>query len=623
MTERTRSPLAVAVLLGVMVVALFYNTLDNKATNWDDPALFSRRAYTAFTLDNVRELLVIHSTATYQPLRDLSYLLDFTLWKDRVVFGMHIQNMALYLIMVLLCYAFLRQLLGAFHDSEDECYIWAATASVLFAVHPVHVESVAWLYARKEPLLGIFTFLSLWAFLKARLVSWKYYVLSALGLIGAIFSKPTALVLPAVMFVLDIALHARLQEPGFWKRRLLLYAPMLAIVIPMMARLVGMMTEVGGVKPYHGGSFWTNLLAVSQILVSYVKLIGFTVNYAADYSLELYTDPRMWQPWLFVALNLGLVAGALWAFVKRHYVFAFFVCWYYVFLLPVSHIFPISQVMADRYALLPSLSWCVLLGYLLARLWHVRIRAGVLTPFFFTALAVGLFCFITLFYAYMTFRQNDVWQDSLRLWTHTVAITPHSSPGNVNLASIYIKQGRFEEAQEHSIIAIKALPYDYLAISNLALSQVMMGQYDNAITNYKTALRIKPDLHQARMGLAYAYWEKGDFRHTYEVYEQLLSKGITGSESHRDMMYYRLGVSAWKTGRPEQARMFLLKAEPGMYKDRFRLSELAGFYTTMRDYRKAYELYSDLAGMLEEGDAREKLDLLLGALRKKLERDAR
>lgn len=621
MTERIRSPLIITVLLAVMVAALYSNTLDNSATNWDDPVLFTKKMYYGFTWDHVKEALTFWRGSTYQPLRDLSYMTDFGLWGDRAVLGMHIQNMILYILMIFACYAFLRQLLRVFHENEDECYIWAALASVLYAVHPVHVESVAWLFARKEPLLGIFTFLSLWAFLKGRLVSWKYYLLSVLALVLAVLSKPTALVVPGIMFVLDIALQARLKEPSFWKKRLILYVPLLIMVVPMMVRLVATLHITGGVKPYHGGSFWTNLLAVSQILISYIRLIGFNINYSADYPIPLFTDPRTWQPWLFVGLNVLLVGSAAAAFVKRHYVYSFFVVWYYVFLIPVSHIFPISQVMTDRYALLSSLSWCVLIGYLLSRLWHAKIRFGVLSPSFFTALAVGLFCFITLFYAYMTFRQNDVWQNSQTLWEDTLAKYPTSSPANVNLSALYIKQGRYADAQRLAIEAIKALPYDYLAISNLALTQIMMKQYDNAINNYQQALKLKPDLPEARMGLAYAYWEKGDYVRAYEHYRALHRDRITGSPSHRDTMYYRLGYCAWKLGRKEEARMFLAMAEPGMRRDRIKLSELAGVYTSMRDMGKALELYSDLYDRLEDGDAKDKLARLLGALRKRVEKD--
>lgn len=618
MTRRIRSPYIVAALLAAMAAALYFNTLDNSPTNWDDPVLFTNKVYQGFTWEHVKKVLTIHEGSTFQPLRDLSYMVDFGLWGDRAVLGMHVHSIVLYIFMIIACYAFLRRLLMVFHDDEDECYLWAVMASVLYAVHPVHTESVAWLFARKEPLLGLFTFTALWAFLEARLSSPIYYIVSLVSLVLAVLAKPTALVVPAVMFVLDIVLQARLKDPSFWRKRIYVYLPMLAFVIPMAMRLVGMMQEVGGVKPYHGGGFLNNLLAVSQIFISYIQLVGFTVNYSADYPIDLYTDPSTWRPWLYVALNILLVGSAVWAFMKRRLVYAFFVAWHYIFILPVSHILPIAQIMADRYALLPSLSWCVFLGYVLTKIWTARITFSVLTPSFFTALAVGLFCFITLFYSYMTFRQNDVWQDSQRLWEDTLAKYPKSTPANVNLCAIYIKQGRLKEAEKLAVEAIKALPYDYLAISNLALTQTMMGEYDNAINNYLIALRMKPSLVEARLGLANALWEKGDWLNAYKMYLELYRQGIMGTPSHAATMFYRLGYGSWKFGDPRDARAFLAMAEPGLQRDPFKVSELAGVYTSMKDYKRAYRLYSGLYDRIEDPAAKERLGRLLDALRKRI-----
>ena len=624
MTERIRSPLIISILLGVMIFAVYFNIFGNSPTNWDDPAIFKNTYFHSLTWDNLKVILTYRTAATYQPMRDLSYMIDFSIWGDKdenmVVFGIHLQSIILYILMVIACYAFLRELLKVFHDDPDECYIWAALTSVLFAMHPVHVESVAWLYARKEPLLGLFTFISLWAFIKARLDSWKYYLLSAAALLLAIMSKPTALIIPGVMFVLDIALQARLKEPSFWKRRLTLYIPILIVVVPMIVRLVTMMQDTGGIKPYHGGSFATNLLAVSQILISYIKLIGFTVNYSADYPIHLYSNPHTWQPWMFLGLNVLFIISAVVAFMKKWYLYSFFVAWHYIFLLPVSHIYPISQFMTDRYALLPSLSWCMLLGYLLTKLWQLKLEHSMLSSSFPMALAIGLFCFVTLFYAYMTFRQGSIWRNSQTLWEDTLAKYPNSSPANVNLAAIYIHQGRFPEVQELCLRAIKALPYDYLAISNLALAQMMMKQYDNAINNYKQALKLKPDLPESRMGLAYAYFGNRDYKDTYEMYTRLFHDNITGSPHYMMNAYYQLGFSAWKIGRKDEAYHYLALAEPEMRQDKFLLSDLAGTYTSMQDMNKAYELYSALYPMLNEGDAKNKLSMLLKALEDRLKR---
>lgn len=611
--------LELALLMVVLVLGLHLNVLDNEATNWDDPAIFSRTALHQITAENVGKILSVSKLSTYQPVRDLSYMVDFALWgpsQEDVVFGMHLTSIVLYALMVLACWLFLLELFRIFTDDEKLVFTWASLSSMLFAVHPVHVESVAWLFARKEPLMGIFTFLCLWAFIRGRTGRWRYYGASVVFMVLAIFSKPIALMIPAVVVALDIVIHLRRPCPSFWKTRAFVYLPMLLIAVGMGVRLLLMMYAAGGVKPYHGGSFFTNLLAVSQIFASYLSLIALTVNYAADYAIKLYADPGAWQAWAYVGVNLLLILSAVFALVRRQYLYAFFVAWFYVFLLPVAHIFPISQIMADRYALLPSLSWSVLLGYGLSRLWHLRLDSGRFSPEFPLLISVALLGMVVLSYSFMTYRQNDIWQNSQTLWEDTLAKYPNSSPANVNLAAIYLVQQRFPEVQELCITAIKAKPYDYLAISNLALAQMMMGQYDHAINNYRQALKLKPDLPKAKKGLAHSYWYAGDYENAYQTFAELFGQGNIGGRDAKAQYSHRIGFTAWKVGRQEEALRYLASSEKHAGANAYLLKEIAATYTSMGELRRARAVFERLYPLVEDEEQRHQLDRILNALGK-------
>jgi protein O-mannosyl-transferase len=617
--------LEVVLFIVVLVLGLYTNILDNEATNWDDPALFGNPSLQHITVDNLKSVLAIESLSTYQPVRDLTYMADFSIWGPKqgdVIFGMHLQSMVLYLLMILSCWLFLLELFKTFMDDEPQAFLWAVLSCTLFAVHPVHVESVAWLYARKEPLLGIFTFLSMWTFIRGRLCSWWYYIASFVFLLLAILSQPTALMIPGAMLALDLAIQARRPDASYWKKRLFIFLPMLIVVIPMGLRLITMMDSVGGIKPFHGGSFGNNLLAVSQILISYLSLIGFTINYAADYPIPLYANPHAWQAWIYVALNGALVVSAFFAFVKGGYLFAFFIAWYYVFLLPVSHIFPIAQIMADRYALLSSLAWCVLLGYGFTRLWVWRPAHSRFSPEFPTLISIALFAVVTFSYAYMTFHQNDIWKNSQTLWEDTLAKYPESSPGNVNLAAIYLSQGRFREVQKLCITAIKQKPYDYLAISNLALAQMMMGEYDNAIHNYKQALVLKPNLIRSKLGIAYAYWLSGDYARSYEVYTEVFQKGLVGDMSQYPKYLYRTGYAAWKIGKKEEAEKYLAKAVSLSSIDPYLLDDLGVAYTSMGDFPRARQAFAQYYPLVTSEKTKKDLKHLLDVLDKRISRQA-
>jgi len=608
--------IAVLTLLGVLVFGVFYNTLGNPPTNWDDPALFANQRLHSLNVENLVDVLTFKDGATFQPIRDISYMIDFTFWKTNPVLGIHLHNILLFYFMTIALWLFLLELFKAFDVAENRAFLWGTIACVIYAVHPIHVESVAWLYARKEPLLGIFTFLSFWSFLKGRSGQTGYYLASIALLALAILSKPTALVIPAAMLVIDFALQSHRPASDFWKKRAVVFIPMLILVIPLIARLISMMSSVGGIKPYHGGSFWNNLLAVSQICISYLRLIGFTLIYTADYPITLYTEFHQWQAWLFVALNLSLILSALAAYARGRYIYAVFVAWFYIFILPVAHIFPIAQTMADRYALIPSVSWCVLLGFLISALWDKRLTLQFVSPDLPRLLAVVVFSVIVLSYAAMTIRQNTIWMSSERLWENTVSRYPNSSPGNVNLAVIYIGQGRYEAAQELCLNAIMALPYDYLAISNLALAQMMMGQYDNAVHNYQTALKLKPDLVKTKLGLANAYWAKHDTAKAYSIYTSLLQ---TNPElvktSYGGLVLARLGYAAWRLGKGSDSAAYLAKADKLAGKYPAVLNDLAEVYTSMGNIDMALKAYQDLLNITKDMKLKSILRNRIAALR--------
>ena len=608
--------MAVLLLLGVLVFAVFYNTLGNPPTNWDDPALFNNQGLHSLNRENLVQVLTFRDGSTFQPIRDISYMIDFTFWKTEPVLGIHLHSILLFYLMTIALWLFLTELFKAFDVAEDQAFLWSTIATVIFAVHPVHVESVAWLYARKEPLLGIFAFVSIWAFLKGRSGQTVYYLASIVSLALAILSKPTALVTPAAMLVIDFALQAHKPDKTFWKKRALIFIPMLILVIPLMTRLILMMSSAGGIKPYHGGSFWTNLLAVSQICISYLGLIGFTLNYTADYPITLYTAFHQWQAWVFVALNLALIASALAAYMRGRYLYAVFIAWFYIFILPVAHIFPIAQTMADRYALISSVSWCVLLGFLISTLWDKRLNLKFVSPDLPRLLAIAALGVIVLSYAAMTVRQNTIWRSSESLWENTVARYPNSSPGNVNLAVIYINQGRYQEAQDLCLNAIMALPYDYLAISNLALAQTLMGQYDNAIKNYQTALQLKPDLFKARLGLANAYWSNRDLAAAYSVYNSTLKANPhIEDSSFGGSITARLGYASWKLGKGPESAAYLTKAAMLAKRHPAILIDLAEIYTSMGKVDMALRSYQDLLNVTQDSQKKNVLRARIAALR--------
>ncbi|MRR14600.1 tetratricopeptide repeat protein, partial [archaeon] len=343
-----------------------------------------------------------------------------------------------------------------------------------------------------------------------------------------------------------------------------------------------------------------------------------TINYAADYPIRLFTDPLTWQPWIFVGLNMFMVLSAVVAWVLRRHLYAFFVFWFYVFLLPVAHFFPIAQIMADRYALLSSLTWCVLLGFLLMKLWTWRLQSGRFSPEFPQAIAIALVSIVICFYGYMTWYQNNIWQNSQTLWEDTLAKYPKSSPANVNLAAVYLVQMRFTDVQELCLTAIRAKPYDYLAISNLALAQLMMGQYDNAVNNFLQALKLKPELEKARLGLAQAYWFGGQYEKAYALSMDLLNRGVIQDRENFVTYLYHAGFAAWKIGKTQEAKALLDSALKHADKNPLILDQIALAYNSMGDIPMAVSVFRRYYPYIRNPEERRKVDEIMRILGMKM-----
>jgi len=592
----------IALLFGLvfLTAAVFFSSLDNQPTNWDDPAIFANPRYHGLTIAHVQDALEYHNAATFQPLRDISYMVDFSLWKSHLLLGLHLHNIILYLLAMMAGFFFLRELCKAFELDEYMSSFLCAAAMLIYAAHPVHVESVAWLYARKEPLFALFTFLSLWAFIKARLErTCALFAVSAGAFILAVLAKPTAIVIPGAMMFIDLAIMRKKKEPSALLARSLFSLPVIIFAAWQGIRLVLMMNTAAGIMPYHGGSFWTNLLAVSQIFIAYIKLTGFSVQYAPDYAIRLYASPHAWQAWIYVGLNLLLLASAVIAWIKGKFLFAFLIFWHYLFLLPVSNIIPISQTLADRYALLPSLSWCVLLGYGLARLRYLKMPSlgTLITPAFPKWLAWGLAGAIISGYSALSVRQNDVWQNAQTLWEHTLTVTPNSFPGSINLSILYINQKRYLEAERLCLNLLKNLPYEnlasigYLPMINLALAQAGMREYDHAIHNYQEIIRFAPGMRQAHLGLAHCYWQKGDYPKAYQSYQFILRHLRIDMPRTRADVLYRAGYAAWKLGRDEEALSLMDQACSIPDKTTALSHDLAAFYAMMGQKDRAEKCY--------------------------------
>lgn len=443
-----------------------------------------------------------HSHASnWHPLTTLSHMVDCQFFGLNAG-GHHLSNVLLHSIAVVLLFLGLQRMTGAFWQS--------AFVASLFAIHPLHVESVAWVAERKDVLSAVFFTLTLGAYARyARTPSVGRYLAMALFLALGLMSKPMLITVPFVLLLLDYwPLHRFGTKSSSGSRLLLEKVPLLALsAASCVATILAQKTAVSSLEelPF---SF-----RISNAVVTYVAYV---------WQMLWPTKLAVFYPHPYDRLPLGqtlLAAGLLViitviVFVARrkhpYLITGWF--WYLVMLLPVIGVIQVGvQARADRYTYLPHIGLYVALTWASADLMASWRRRREIVAFAATAL-IGLL-------GWCAWRQTGYWKNSETLWTHTLAVTSDNSVAHNNLGLLRMQEGRADDAIAHYQEALKIRSEraetrnnaaNALIYNNLGNAMLSKGLPDQAISYYNTALAIRPDYADGRYNLGWALLKKGE-----------------------------------------------------------------------------------------------------------------
>ncbi len=551
-----RLPIFLFCLLTALVVIIYLNSLNNQFTNWDDAMIYENPQIRSLSLGNIKNIFTYVKGATYQPVRVLSYAIDFHFWKLNPL-GYHITNILFYILTCVMVYFALfhlsKDLRGeASSDSHGRVAIFG---SLLFAAHPVHVEAVTWLAARKEVLQGFFFFLAFYLYLKGREKNGGerivYLSLVLFVILLAILSKPSAVVFPAVILVYGIA-ERKNAWISFIKNHWLFFTLSLLISIIFTSVLIRVMLDAGGLKPYRGGSFFNNFLISFYAFLYNIKLLIFTVNYSAAYTIPVSHPLIGLRTFMFIAITLLLLGLSLWSLKHTKIIFFSFL-FFLVALLPYLNIIPISTLLADRYVFIASFSYCFLLGVGFDTFYTYRNRR--FSEDFFRLVAIVLLVSTLSGYSLMTIRQNKIWENSYTLWADAVQKYPESNTANAMMGVVYMGIGMDREAVKYLEKAVQLLPYDYLSRNNLGIVYGKLGEPSKALKELMTAITLKPEDNTIKINLSAFYEGQKEYEKAENVLKYLLSKNPKDAYLH-----FRLGMVCKEAGRYDAAISELLKS---------------------------------------------------------------
>jgi len=502
----------VALGLALLAVIVFAGALRNGFTNWDDDMyVMEDTLIEGLTPDHLGRMFSTSSLygGNWAPLTTLSYAVDYALWERRAA-GYHLTNILLHALCTLLLYALLRRILG--RGDPRAGTIPAALAAGLFAIHPVQVESVAWVAERKN-LLGMILFLGAFlAWLRATAGPFRTgWWLGFLALFAAaLLAKAQAVILPPLL-----VLHEWIEHPGEDRaglslaRRWLLLAPAFALAMADGWITIGAQ-KVGEVNRLTG-DFQGAIATAPTLILGYVWDLLLPMNRAAILTPRVYPAP--WLPVPLAAWAL-VIAWIAWSILRRREQphAAFFSLWFLVALAPVLNLVPFPVLAADRYQYWAAPGLFALVGLGASRAWP-RLSSGRREAAAASAITIGVL------FACLTVARVPVWRDSLTLWTDGARKAPRSVIALNNLGDAYNTLDRLDEAESYFRAALQLNPAWSKPQANLGLVLVKKGFVADGTRLIERSLGREPE----QLGiLATAYAEEGRWQAAYPLLQRAL-----------------------------------------------------------------------------------------------------
>jgi len=546
-------PVIVALLTGVA----FLPALQGEFLNWDDDRNFLLNFhYRGLGLDQLRWMFTAFHMGHYTPLTWMTLGLDYLL-SGMDPAGYHLTNLLLHGATAVAFYFLTIQLLRLATGSvgEDKAvWVGAAFAALLFAVHPLRVESVAWITERRDVLSGLFYVLTILAYLRGsdgvgRGVRW--YWVSVVLCACALLSKSMAVSVPVVLLILDVYPLKRLGgSVGWWNASARhVYREKIPFVL-----LAGVVSAVAFAAQFYSTALASldkvsplKRLAISGYgLGFYLWKTVIPLNLSPIYEVPIKINP--FSPTYIWSYILVLIFMVL-TLVLRHRLPALLASWlaYLVILLPVTGIVQAGpQIAADRYTYISFLGWAIMAGAGLYYCWRPlgRRRLGPRTFVFINGVAAVLVVGL----GGLTWTQAQVWHDSETLWRHAVSAVPESNIAHNNLGDAMFELGELAEAMKHYRQALRINPNYATAHNNLGNAMLERGELGEAIKHYRQALRINPAYVEAHNNLGNVMLKRGELGEAIEHYRQALRVDPTHSLAH-----YNLGNALLKRGELAEA----------------------------------------------------------------------
>lgn len=574
---------AIGAGLAVITWLIFGQTLAHQFVNYDDEFYVYENARVAsgFSWDNIWWVFTNPVCSNWHPLTVISHMSDCQLY-GLLPAGHHFTNVLFHSVAVILLFLVLRQMTG---------FLWrAAFVAAVFAIHPLHVESVAWISERKDVLSAVFFMSTLAAYIRyAHLLSLTSYgvVLLLFGL--GLMAKPMLVTLPFLLLLLDWwplrrfpsnlspkSDHGRRIVPGATIGRIF-FEKIPLLFLSAASCLATVVAQQDIIYSLHRLSLTERLGNATVAAMTYLRQTALPIELSVFYP---HPGHNLSITRIVAALMLlGIMSIAAFIVRRTHPYCLVGWGWFVGMLIPVIGIVQVGdQSHADRYTYLPQIGLIIAITWLVADI-SARLRDR-------TAILSAVAAVILVTFMWLSWKQTMIWHDSRSLWTHALAVTARNNAAHNALAAVAMRENHLDEAIFHAQKALEIYPDDadahnqlgqalfregrradarrefqrVLSTSpnrprvhyNLGTLLLEAGELDDAIAAFREETRIQPKFIEAYNNLATALMRKGDLDEALAYFQKALE-----IDPHRPKVHYNMAVILRGTGERAKAVLHL------------------------------------------------------------------
>ena len=515
----------ICICLAALTCVVFGQTLWHDFVNYDDPKYVyeNTRITGGLSIRGIAWAFTHIHSMNWHPVTTISHMLDCQFYGLKAGWH-HFTNVLLHTLAAILLFVALRQMTGAFWRS--------AFVAAVFAIHPLRVESVAWIAERKDVLSGVFFMLTLLVYFRyVQAPSLRRYLAVALVFVLGLMSKPMLVTLPFVLLLLDYwpleRFRARTSETGGQKSKAssqpfavrdrllkLVVEKLPLIALSAVSSVITLVAQKGAV------GFTEQLPIITRINNAIVSYIAYIWQMFWPRNLAVfYPHPENRTPVLEIILALGIllvITAMAFALRKKKPYFVTGWLWYLAMLVPVIGIVQVGwQGRADRYTYLPQIGLYILVTWAVAdftALWRRQREV----------LGVGAAVVIAVL-SWRAWIQTSYWRDSETLFTQALAVTSNNDVAENNLGIVFLRQGKLDEAISMLQAAVDLRPDNSPAHENLAKALLQKGQVDDALVHYRKLLELQPDNIEVHNIVGTVLLQRGHIREGVEEWQKVLA----------------------------------------------------------------------------------------------------